>query len=102
MWLSPCSGVACHGSAKLLIQRADVSTTMCARVCQVGRGRTRSEQQAAAGHTAKPIYVSVGHDVCLRSALALTLACCRNRVPEPVRLADLSGRAYIRRVEPPP
>ena len=64
----------------------------------MGRGHTQSEQQraAAANQPAKPIYVSVGHGVCLRSALALTLACCRHRVPEPVRLADLSGRAYIR------
>ena len=37
----------------------------------------------------KPVYVSVGHRVGLRSAIALTLACTgRYRLPEPVRLAD--------------
>ncbi len=37
----------------------------------------------------KPVYVSVGHHIALRTAVALTLACTtRYRLPEPVRLAD--------------
>ncbi|BBI30521.1 endonuclease V [Acanthamoeba castellanii medusavirus] len=36
-----------------------------------------------------PIYVSVGHRVSLASAETLTAACCRHRVPEPIRQADL-------------
>ena len=37
----------------------------------------------------KPVYVSAGHRVGLRTAMALTLACTtRYRLPEPTRLAD--------------
>ena len=37
----------------------------------------------------KPVYVSAGHRVSLRTAVALTLACAtRYRLPEPTRLAD--------------
>lgn len=37
----------------------------------------------------KPLYVSIGHRVSLRGALALTMRCLgRFRLPEPVRLAD--------------
>ena len=44
----------------------------------------------------RPIFVSVGHGVCLRTAVALTTACCAYRVPEPIRLADLEGRDVVR------
>ena len=38
---------------------------------------------------AKPLFVSVGHRVDLRSSLRLVLACARDRrLAEPVRLAD--------------
>jgi len=37
----------------------------------------------------KPLYISVGHKVDLRLAIALVLRCCtRYRLPEPTRLAD--------------
>lgn len=37
----------------------------------------------------KPVYVSVGHRLCLEAALEVTLACgTRYRLPEPTRLAD--------------
>jgi deoxyribonuclease V len=42
----------------------------------------------------KPVYVSTGHRVSLRTALALTLRCAtRYRLPEPVRLADKLSKA---------
>jgi deoxyribonuclease V len=42
----------------------------------------------------KPVYVSAGHRVSLRSAVALTLACAtRYRLPEPTRLADRLSKA---------
>lgn len=43
-----------------------------------------------------PIYVSVGHRLSLTTAVELVRACCVNRIPEPVRLADLNSREYIR------
>ena len=42
----------------------------------------------------RPVYVSAGHRVSLRTALALVLACTtRYRLPEPVRLADALSKA---------
>ena len=41
----------------------------------------------------KPVYVSVGHRVDLRSAVRITLACCRGyRLPEPTRQAHILAR----------
>lgn len=36
----------------------------------------------------RPLYVSIGHRISLRAAIRWTLACCRFRVPEPIRLAE--------------
>ncbi|XP_021495266.1 endonuclease V isoform X1 [Meriones unguiculatus] len=44
-----------------------------------------------------PLYVSVGHRVSLEVAVRLTHCCCRFRVPEPIRQADIRSREYIRR-----
>lgn len=43
-----------------------------------------------------PIYVSVGHRLCLESAIQLTLRCCQHRIPEPIRQADLRSRNIVR------
>ncbi|KAG6936869.1 endonuclease V [Chelydra serpentina] len=45
----------------------------------------------------KPIYVSVGHRTCLESAVRLVQSCCRYRIPEPIRQADIRSREYIRK-----
>ena len=43
----------------------------------------------------KPVYVSAGHRVSLRTAVALTLGCAtRYRLPEPTRLADKLSKAH--------
>ncbi|XP_060027819.1 endonuclease V isoform X13 [Erinaceus europaeus] len=44
-----------------------------------------------------PLYVSVGHKVSLQTAVRLTHSCCRFRIPEPVRQADIRSREHIRR-----
>lgn len=37
----------------------------------------------------QPLFVSIGHKVCLSSAIRIVLACCRNyRLPETTRAAD--------------
>ncbi|XP_019499848.1 PREDICTED: endonuclease V isoform X7 [Hipposideros armiger] len=48
-------------------------------------------------HSTKPLYVSVGHKMSLEAAVRLTRGCCRFRIPEPVRQADIRSRDYIRR-----
>lgn len=47
--------------------------------------------------SSKPLYVSVGHKISLEAAVRLTRGCCRFRIPEPVRQADIRSRDYIRR-----
>lgn len=46
--------------------------------------------------TKNPIYVSQGHKISLESAVTLVHRCCKHRVPEPVRLADINSREYLR------
>ncbi|KAM4843810.1 endonuclease V [Thomomys bottae] len=52
--------------------------------------------------SSKPLYVSVGHKLSLDTAVHLTCRCCRFRVPEPVRQADIRSREFIRRTLVPP
>ncbi|NXX14933.1 ENDOV Endonuclease, partial [Podargus strigoides] len=41
--------------------------------------------------SSKPLYVSVGHRVCLETAVRLVRTCCRYRIPEPVRQVQKQG-----------
>ncbi|KFU85911.1 Endonuclease V, partial [Chaetura pelagica] len=47
--------------------------------------------------SSRPLYVSVGHKVSLETAVRLLRSCCRFRVPEPIRQADMRSREYIRK-----
>ncbi|CAG8488821.1 11782_t:CDS:2 [Funneliformis mosseae] len=47
--------------------------------------------------TTNPIFVSIGHRISLETSIQVVLKCCRYRVPEPTRQADLRSREYIRR-----
>lgn len=45
----------------------------------------------------RPVYISVGHRVSLRTAVGLVAECClHSRIPEPIRQADLRTRAHVR------
>ncbi|XP_074642585.1 endonuclease V-like [Tubulanus polymorphus] len=46
--------------------------------------------------TTNPIYVSVGHKISLETATLLVEKCCKHRIPEPVRQADMKSREYLR------
>ncbi|XP_076117569.1 endonuclease V-like [Mytilus galloprovincialis] len=43
-----------------------------------------------------PIYISTGHKITLDSAVELVYKCCKQRVPEPTRQADIKSREYLR------
>uniref|UniRef100_A0A8C6ZHC4 Endonuclease V n=1 Tax=Nothoprocta perdicaria TaxID=30464 RepID=A0A8C6ZHC4_NOTPE len=48
--------------------------------------------------SSKPLYVSVGHRVCLETAVSLVKSCCRYRIPEPIRQVQRLGelrKGYI-------
>ncbi|XP_075206856.1 endonuclease V [Anomaloglossus baeobatrachus] len=42
----------------------------------------------------KPIYISVGHKISLETAVTLVHNCCKYRVPEPTRQADIRSREF--------
>ncbi|XP_062620767.1 endonuclease V-like [Saccostrea cucullata] len=44
----------------------------------------------------KPVYVSPGHKISIESAALLVHQCCKFRVPEPIRKADINSREYLR------
>ena len=44
-----------------------------------------------------PIFISVGHRVGLQTALELVWSCCRYRIPEPTRQADIRSREFVRK-----
>jgi len=44
---------------------------------------------------ARPIYVSVGHKISLRTATKLVREVSRYRIPEPLRLADINSRKMV-------
>ena len=53
--------------------------------------------EPAQGTTAfKPVIISVGHGLSLRSAIELVRRVTRHRIPEPVRQADLRSREWLR------
>ena len=62
-----------------------------------GKGDRPRERLGAVLRTreqVKPVFVSAGHRITLRTALALTLACATSyRLPEPTRLADKLSKA---------
>lgn len=48
-------------------------------------------------HGVKPVYVSVGHQIDLRSAIDQVMNCCRGyRLPEPIRLAHLAAGGNLK------
>ncbi|NXY51162.1 ENDOV Endonuclease, partial [Ceuthmochares aereus] len=36
-------------------------------------------------NSSRPLYISVGHKVCLETAVRLVKSCCKYRIPEPIR-----------------
>ncbi|XP_018090576.1 endonuclease V isoform X2 [Xenopus laevis] len=43
----------------------------------------------------KPIYISAGHKISLETAVRLVHSCCKYRVPEPTRQADIRSREFL-------
>jgi len=46
----------------------------------------------------KPIIVSQGHWISLETALKVVKMCTNYRVPEPIRIADLSSRDKVKEI----
>ncbi|XP_039889328.1 endonuclease V-like isoform X2 [Simochromis diagramma] len=96
------SGLPCVGVAKNLLQVQGVnkSEEHQSQIAALQRGGDSFPLIGASGKvlgkalrssdkSSKPVYVSVGHKISLDTAVRLTHACCRYRVPEPIRQAVL-------------
>jgi deoxyinosine 3'endonuclease (endonuclease V) len=62
----------------------------------VGHGGRQAATTRSSGGSKVPLFVSVGHKVSLREAVEISTALSLSRIPEPVRQADLMGRALLR------
>ncbi|CAB1344921.1 unnamed protein product [Coregonus sp. 'balchen'] len=107
------SGLPCIGVAKNLLQVQGVEKneehqSQIASLQKGGdsfplttdSGKVLGRALRSSDSSTKPVYVSVGHKISLDTALRLTHSCCRYRVPEPIRQADMRSREYLR-VHPP-
>lgn len=45
--------------------------------------------------SSKPIFVSIGHRISLDSCVKIVKVCCRFRIPEPIRQADIKSREWF-------
>ncbi|XP_060591941.1 endonuclease V-like [Ruditapes philippinarum] len=59
-------------------------------------GKTLGMALRSCNNTKNPVYVSPGNLVTMDTAVKLVHKCCKHRVPEPVRLADINSREYLR------
>ena len=80
-----------HGQSVPLVGKSGKTWGAAVRSSRAPKGT-----KGSAVHNFNPVYVSIGHGISLASAVSLVVACCKHRVPEPVRLADLEGRDAIR------
>uniref|UniRef100_A0A3Q0SMB4 Endonuclease V n=1 Tax=Amphilophus citrinellus TaxID=61819 RepID=A0A3Q0SMB4_AMPCI len=88
------SGLPCVGVAKNLLQVQGVNKSEeKPSLLKVKHDKfftmiTTGEALRSSDKSSKPVYVSVGHKISLDAAVRLTHACCRYRVPEPIRQVD--------------
>uniref|UniRef100_A0ACD5UIG0 Uncharacterized protein n=1 Tax=Avena sativa TaxID=4498 RepID=A0ACD5UIG0_AVESA len=47
--------------------------------------------------SSKPIYISVGHRISLVSAIGIVKYCCKYRVPEAIRQADIRSKVFLQK-----
>ncbi|KAF0976957.1 hypothetical protein FDP41_004252 [Naegleria fowleri] len=44
----------------------------------------------------EPVYVSIGHCVSLKTAIEIVTMCCLDKIPEPIKQADLRSRKVVK------
>ncbi|XP_053088037.1 endonuclease V isoform X2 [Pangasianodon hypophthalmus] len=109
------SDLPCVGVAKNLLQvqgvvKNDEHMSQISALSKAGdtfslvtdSGKILGQALRSSDRSTKPVYVSVGHRISLDTAVRLTHSCCRYRVPEPTRQADLRSREYLRTHFPSP
>jgi len=111
-----CLGVICGlptvGVAKKLFQIDSLVETDCRRevshFCENpgdylalydDSGELLGAAVIAAAGSSRPIFVSVGHGLSLSTSIKIVKLCAEHRIPQPIRIADLASRAFIRNGE---
>ncbi|XP_064645988.1 endonuclease V-like [Lineus longissimus] len=59
-------------------------------------GRTLGVALRSNEATKNPVYVSAGHKISLEATVTVVKKCCKHRIPEPVRQADIRSREFLR------
>lgn len=116
-WHPRCEGLAVHigkhldiptiGVSKSLLKLNEDCTlekirergTRCGWPVYLREGNATAAAVLTGDATKKPIYVSVGYNLDLTTALDIVKSMCKYRIPEPVRQADLIGRELLRLVD---
>jgi deoxyribonuclease V len=96
-------GLACH--LGLVMDKPAIGcakSLLCGEVAEPARARGSTRPIGFRGRTVgsavrtregvRPVFVSVGHRISLRTAVRIVLLCSRFRIPEPTRLADRLAR----------
>lgn len=62
-------------------------------------GRNWAVALRSGSNAAEPIFVSVGHMISLNTAVEIVKRCTKQgcRIPEPVNVADLGSRLYLKK-----
>ncbi|KAG6409725.1 hypothetical protein SASPL_127767 [Salvia splendens] len=88
-------GLTQHGVRQLLEANGD----SCADVFTLigDSGSTLGAALRSTVGSLKPIFISVGHRISLASTIEIVKLCCRYRIPEPIRQADIRSRDCLRK-----
>ena len=43
----------------------------------------------------KPIYISIGHKISLKSAIEIIIKTCKYKLPEPIRNSDIKSKCFL-------
>lgn len=60
-------------------------------------GKILGQALRSTNQSSKPVYVSVGHKISLEKAVDIVATCCKYRIPEAVRQADILSREHIKK-----
>ena len=102
------TGLPSIGVAKTLIHIDGLNEKECKALCEttclhvgdynhlIGEsGKLYGVALKSSSSADNPIYVSIGHNISLESAIKLTLKTCQYRIPEPIRNSDIKSRNIL-------
>lgn len=102
------TGLPSIGVAKTLLHIDGLNEKECKALCKItckhvgdynhliGKsGKLYGAALKSASSADNPIYVSIGHNISLESAIKLTLRTCHYRIPEPIRNSDIKSKLHL-------